>query len=220
MKTFKIGIIEDTNEELNSIKRTIYSNLSKTYNIDYKDYDMNISNINEEYIVKEIETDILNDNIMLLIIDNKLVVEGKRLKGTSLYEKVKKIASNFPIIIMTNYKDEAYDSDYVDPDKIYDKENFFLNKEYTKEKINSICLSIENYNKLKNNIIAEQKRLIDKYENDDKNESQDTLNELLKVELEMKKYTPVDTTYLEELISPDYVKEIVDLLDEINKKID
>ena len=36
----------------------------------------------------------------------------------------------------------------------------------------------------------------------------------------MKKYTPVETTYLEQLISPDYVKEIVDLLDEIKSKLD
>lgn len=41
--------------------------------------------------------------------------------------------------------------------------------------------------------------------NDD---GQDKLNELLKVEMEMKKYTPVETTYLEQLISPEYVKEI------------
>ena len=36
----------------------------------------------------------------------------------------------------------------------------------------------------------------------------------------MKKYTPVETTYLEQLISPDYVKEIVELLDEMKDKLD
>ena len=36
----------------------------------------------------------------------------------------------------------------------------------------------------------------------------------------MKKYTPVETTYLEQLISPEYVKEIVELLDEIRGKLD
>ena len=62
---------------------------------------------------------------------------------------------------------------------------------------------------------------IDKeYEKEITNDGQDKLNELLKVELEMKKYTPVDTTYLEQLISPDYVKEIVELLDEIKDKLD
>ena len=121
---------------------------------------------------------------------------------------------------MTNYKDETYDSDYVDPDKVYDKETFFLNQEYTKEKIKSICLCIDKYNKLKSNIIAEKNRLIDEYKKDSDDDNQKTLNELLKVELEMKKYTPVETTYLEQLISPDYVKEIVDLLDEIKSKLD
>lgn len=220
MKEYKIGIIEDDLEELNSIKRTIYTHLSFDHTILYKDYNLDNNTINYVDIIDEIKKDILEDKIMLLIIDNKLVIEGNRLKGTSIYEEVKKIASDFPIIIMTNYRDEAYDSDYVDPDKVYDKEKFFLNGEYTKEKINSICLLIEKYSKLKKNIIAEKNRLIDEYEKEITNDGQDKLNELLKVELEMKKYTPVETTYLEQLISPDYVKEIVELLDEIKDKLD
>ena len=36
----------------------------------------------------------------------------------------------------------------------------------------------------------------------------------------MKKYIPVESTYLEQLISPNYVKEIVELLDEIKNKLD
>ncbi len=220
MKEYKIGIIEDDLEELNSIKRTIYINLSLNHTIMYKDYQLNNKSTNYVDIIDEIKKDILDDKIMLLIIDNKLVVEGNRLKGTSIYEEVKKITSDFPVIIMTNYKDEAYDSDYVDPDKVYDKEKFFLNGEYTKEKINSICLLVDKYMKLKNNIIAEKNRLIEEYKSEISNEGQDKLNELLKVELEMKKYTPVETTYLEQLISPDYVREIIELLDEIKDKLD
>lgn len=220
MKEYKIGIIEDDLEELNSIKRTIYARLSFENTILFKDYDFNNKSTYYLDIIDEIKKDILDDNIMLLIIDNKLVIEGNRLKGTSIYEEVKKIASDFPVIIMTNYRDEAYDSDYVDPDKVYDKEKFFLNGEYTREKIKSICLLIEKYSKLKKNIIAEKNRLIDEYEKEITNDGQDKLNELLKLELEMKKYTPVETTYLEQLISPDYVKEIVDLLDEMKDKLD
>lgn len=219
MKECKIGIIEDTPEELNSIERTIYSHLFKDYNLVYKEYELN-NKLFDNGIVEEIESDILNENIMLLIVDNKLIVEGNRLKGTSIYESVKRLASDFPIIIMTNYKDEAYDNDYVDPDKIYDKENFFMNQDYTKEKIKSISLMIDKYNKLRNNIFAEKKRLIEEYEKEVETSGQETLNELLKLEIEMKKYTPVDCSYLEELISPTYVKEIVDLLDEVKSKLD
>lgn len=219
MKECKIGIIEDTPEELNSIERTIYSHLFKEYKLVYKEYELN-NKLFDNGIVEEIESDILNENIMLLIVDNKLIVEGNRLKGTSIYESVKRLASDFPIIIMTNYKDEAYDNDYVDPDKIYDKENFFMNQDYTKEKIKSISLMIDKYNKLRNNIFAEKKRLIEEYEKEVETSGQETLNELLKLEIEMKKYTPVDCSYLEELISPTYVKEIVDLLDEVKSKLD
>ena len=219
MKEYKIGIIEDDKEELNSIKRTLYTHLSLSHTILYKDYEFSNKSINYDDIIDEIKKDILDNKIMLLIIDNKLVIEGNRLKGTSIYEEVKKNASDFPVIIMTNYRDEAYNSDYVDPDKVYDKEKFFINGEYTEEKIKSICLLVDKYMKLKNNIIAEKDRLINEYKNEDSNEGQDKLNELLKVELEMKKYTPVETTYLEQLISPDYVKEIVELLDEIKDKL-
>ena len=197
MREYKIGIIEDDSQELNSIKRTIYTNLSSEHSVLYKDYNLSNNSINYSNIISEIKNDILDDQIMLLIIDNKLVIEGNRLKGTSIYEEVKKIASDFPVIIMTNYRDEAYDSDYVDPDKIYDKDS-----------------------KLKRNIIAEKNRLIDEYEKEVNNDGQDKLNELLKIELEMKKYNPVETTYLEQLISPNYVKEIVELLDEIKNKLD
>jgi len=220
MKEFKIGIIEDDFEELNSIKRTIDTRLSFYYTITFEDYFLNNDTIKYANLIDKIKKDILDDKIMILIIDNKLVVEGNRLKGTSIYEEVKKIASSFPVIMMTNYKDETYDSDYVDPDKVYDKEKFFLNGEYTKDKINSICLLIEKYNKLKKSIIAEKNKIIDEYKNEINDDNQNKLNELLKLEIEMKKYTPIETSYLEQLISPDYVKEIVELLDEMKDKLD
>ena len=140
MREYKIGIIEDDSEELNSIKRTIYTNLSSEHSVLYKDYNLSNNSINYSNIISEIKNDILDDQIMLLIIDNKLVIEGNRLKGTSIYEEVKKIASDFPVIIMTNYRDEAYDSDYVDPDKIYDKEKFFQMENILKKKSNQyVC---------------------------------------------------------------------------------
>ena len=46
MKEYKIGIIEDTLEELNSIKRTIHSHLSKNYIINYKDYEISSNKVN------------------------------------------------------------------------------------------------------------------------------------------------------------------------------
>ena len=88
MKEYKIGIIEDDSEELNSIKRTIYTNLSLEHSVLYKDYNLSSNNMDYSNIISEIKNDILDDQIMLLIIDNKLVIEGNRLKGTSIYEEV------------------------------------------------------------------------------------------------------------------------------------
>ncbi|CCY89104.1 putative uncharacterized protein [Mycoplasma sp. CAG:956] len=218
MKEYKIGIIEDSPDELKAIIRTIYENLHTICNVSYVDYSCNLNCNN---IVEKIKNDITDSKIMLLIIDNKLLVKDKCVIGTSIYEEIKKITSDFPVIIMTNYRDEAYKSDYVDPDKVYDKEKFFMNGEYTKEKINSIRLTMENYNKIKNEIISRQKKIIDEYTSQ-KNaaDAQEKLNEILELDLEIKKYTPVETSYLEQLISPNRVKHVFDLLKEMNDMLD
>lgn len=220
MEEYKIGIIEDDNSELNSIKRTIDYHLSSENSILFKDYKINESKLEYNDIIEKIKQDIINNDIMLLIVDNKLVVDGKIVNGTSIYEELKKSITDFPVVVMTNYREDAYKSDYVDPDKVYSKENFFANGEYTKEKINSINLMIEKYTRMKNNIIAEHEKIVKEYMYESKNEGQDKLNELLKLDLEKKKYTPVDTTYLEELISPDYIKEIIELLEEVKENLD
>ena len=219
MKEYKIGIIEDTTYDLKALKRTMFANKGDNI-VNFKDYDISDTKITEDEIVEEIKNDILDNNIMLLIIDNKLIIKDNKLKGTTIYEKVKEIIRNFPIVIMTNYKDEAYDNKYVDPDKIYDKEYFFKNGEYSKEKIKSMFLCIDRYNDLKNNIIAEKERLVREYENSSSDKSQETIDELLKVESEMKDYTLSNMSYLEELISGEKVREVIELLDELNSKLD
>ena len=52
MREYKIGIIEDDLEELNSIKRTIYTHLSFDHTILYKNYDMNNKDINYINIIQ------------------------------------------------------------------------------------------------------------------------------------------------------------------------
>lgn len=219
MKKYYVGIIDDTEDECNSIKRTIYTNKETDCEIIFKVYEPTNSNLINDNLLDKIQEDIVNNQLMILIIDNKLIVNGATLLGTTIYEQLKKITKQFPIIIMTNYVEDAYRNDYVDPDKVYAKSLFFKNGEYTKEKVKSIFLCIEKYNNLKTKIIAEEERLVLEYEKSSSCNHQKTINELMKTELEKKEYTPADITYLEELLSVERVKEIITLLDELNDKI-
>ena len=63
MQEDTLGIIEDDLEELNSIKRTIYTHLSFDHTIMYKDYDLHNNTINYVDIIDEIKKSGLNVEI-------------------------------------------------------------------------------------------------------------------------------------------------------------
>lgn len=226
MKEYRIGILEDKSSERDNIKRTIDFNKNKETSVVFVDYDIFCDNqkYNEfkdkNKIIDEIENDVIDEKISLLIIDNKLINNEFKIAGTGVYKKIKDLISNFPIIIMTNYKEEVFKENVIDSDKVYDKGMFFKNGDYTKEKVNSIFLSIDRFLKNKDSIISNKEELILKYETGTGEDEMSAIIDLLKVEEEEKKYTPVDTSYLEELISPNKIKEIIEYLNEIQSKIE
>ena len=134
-----IGIIDDDNNDIGTLKRTILSILKKN-NIDicieFKEYDLssNRGEISDE-IVKEILNDIINYQISILIIDHKIIIKDKLLSGAEIFEKIRKVAPDFPTIIMTNVVDDSKKNNYVDPDKVYAK-SLFDNKDIVQNLIN------------------------------------------------------------------------------------
>ncbi len=221
MNLFNIGIIEDTRDELLRIQRTIFFEIENTNNkVDYKWYDFNCNDFDSMF--GEIIEDIKESKISLLIIDNKILCKnGSKYDGTYLYERIRNVFQKFPMIILTNYKDEAYNSPYVDPDKVYQKERFFSGGNYTSEKVDIIFKNIIRYENLKKQAITKNEQAINDYvENIDPNMEYQLINAIMTNEQELDKYSPVDTSYLEKVISLDEIKDIVAILDDIMKKVE
>lgn len=223
MNEYRIGIIDDRLPEVNSIERTIDTKKNENSTLYFKNYiGDNSSNIDDsDNLIEAVLNDIISFNIYLLIIDNKLLLNKTSIDGTRIYEEVKKMASNFPVVIMTNYKEVAYKNDDVDPDKVYDKSKFFSDEKYIEEKINSMFLCMDRYLTLRRNAESTKERLEEKYKEaiSDDGEQQ-ILAKMLIADQEVQKYTPVDTSYLEEIISPDRIREIIEFIDEIDKKVE
>lgn len=134
-----IGIIDDDENEINSIQRTIITiikrNILDVDDIEFKIYDLNseIGKLTDNLIKKVIE-DISKFKISLLIIDHKIMVNSNELlNGSDIFEQIRKVAPDFPTIIMTNVVEDSMKNNYVDADKVYAKSEFFKIQGYAKE---------------------------------------------------------------------------------------
>jgi hypothetical protein len=160
-----IGIVDDIQIDRNLIMVTI--NKVNT-NVKYVQYDINnllSNNLNKELISK-IEGDILSEKIQALIIDQSNTSKYGSVDGTDIYKYFYKKLREFPLVILTNYKDDALKENMVDSDKIYDKQSFLSfddnSLEYAKKFIRNINRFLENkmylerrINELKGSIIEE-----------------------------------------------------------------
>lgn len=217
-----IGIIDDDKNDIGTLKRTILSILKKN-NIDicieFKEYDLssNRGEISDE-IVKEILNDIINYQISILIIDHKIIIKDKLLSGAEIFEKIRKVAPDFPTIIMTNVVDDSKKNNYVDPDKVYAKSEFFKIGNYAKEKTENIIKNIERYNELRNNTQEELNKLKEELISD--SENQNIVNMIVEKERELDKYLPLQRSYLEDVINLEEIKEILNLIKDANNLLE
>lgn len=219
---YTIGILDDRKDDILNIERTILSN-SKGYTIQFKEYSLEKEEINETILLEEIIEDIKDLKINLLVIDHKILPAKVFIKGTSIFEMIKKCSTDFPTVIMTHYMDDSLLNDYIDPDKVYEKVEFFRGEEYTKTKTAAILRNMERYTKLRNNAEASMDKYIDAYtasNHKSEKEDQEIINQILESEQELDKYTPMDTSYLENLIDSNSIKEILKELEKIENIIE
>lgn len=222
---YTIGILDDRKDDILNVERTILSNSKELNNNDigFKEYNLEKDGINEEILLEEIIDDIKKMRINLLIIDYKILPTKIFIKGTNIFERIKKCSPDFPTVIMTHYPGDSLENDYIDPDKVYAKVDFFKGEDYTKSKTAAIIRNMVRYTTLRNNAEANMGKYIAEYntstDKSDK-ESQEIINQILDSEQELDKYTPVDSSYLEELIDPNAIKEILKELEKIENIIE
>ena len=216
-----IGIIDDDKNEINSIQRTIIT-IIKRYNLEandlkFKIYDLNTENGKlTENLIKVIIDDILKFEISILIIDHKIVVNSNEIfNGSDIFEQIRRDAPDFPTIIMTNVVEDSMKNNYVDPDKVYAKSEFFKIREYAKEKTENMLKNVKRYSELINTTQEELDEL--RIELAKNTENQDIVNRIVEKEKELDKYLPIQRSYLEEVINIEELKEILKLIEDAKK---
>lgn len=219
-----IGIIDDDENEINSIQRTIITiikrNILDVDDIEFKIYDLNseIGKLTDNLIKKVIE-DISKFKISLLIIDHKIMVNSNELlNGSDIFEQIRKVAPDFPTIIMTNVVEDSMKNNYVDADKVYAKSEFFKIQGYAKEKTENILRNIKRYENLRNSTQQELEELKSELVKD--TENQEIVNKIVEKEKELDKYLPIQQSYLEEVINLEELKEILKLIEDAKKMLE
>lgn len=219
-----IGIIDDDSDEIDKIKRTIITIIKKN-NLDVGDIQFKIYELKFETgklrdsIIKQVIDEITRFEISLLIIDHKIMIDSDELvKGSDIFEQIKKSAPDFPTVILTNVVEASLINDYVDADKVYAKSEFFKIQEYAKEKTENIFRNIQRYEKLRNS--AQQELEILKKELAKDTENQELVNQIVEKEKELDKYLPLQQSYLKEAIDLEEIKEILELLEEAKETLE
>ena len=106
-------------------------------------------------------------------------------------------------------------NNYVDPDKVYAKSEFFKIREYAKEKTENMLKNVKRYSELRNTTQEELDEL--KIELAKNTENQDIVNRIVEKEKELDKYLPIQRSYLEEVINIEELKEILKLIEDAKK---
>jgi hypothetical protein len=217
---YTIGLIDDELTQIKNIRRTIKTNAPQNAQYDFKNYSLsNESSKLVDEVFDEVVEDIKNKLISCLIIDYKIMVRTTKVKGTDIFEMVKKAVPRFPIIILTDVIEESIEPDFIDADKVYRKSEFFkLSEEYAKEKTLNIFDSMKKYigkrDSLQLTLSNLQKKMVEG------STIEENLEEVLKVENELDDFVPIEQTQIDKVFDSDKVKKIVELIEQANNLLE
>ena len=214
---YKIGLIDDESNELIRIRRTIKANAPKDVIFDFKQYELNtnVSNLMKE-IASQVIEDIKHNEINTLIIDYKIMIETEKMEGTEILKQILQVAPNFPMVILTDIVADSIAHDFVDPDKVYKKSEFFkVLEDYSKQKVLNLFRNMERYVNTRNSLEQELKDL--KKDIDKEGSKQETVDKIVSVESELDKLCPTNQSQIEKVFDAKKVKEILEILEKANK---
>lgn len=201
---YRIGIIDDAESERADIQVSVLDNVGWDAQIEFKEYEL--EGRSREDIVTEIRHDVETGTVHALIVDFKLDTTADVIKGWEIIEFMHEETPEFPVVIMTNAPDESKESQYTDADKVYAKKVFLKPElDVTKELVKNIMLNMEKYTFRRKEL--EKKLGIELKKLDGNGASQETLQEVIKIENELSKYKQMYQTTV------DTVLELSDLKD-------
>ncbi|WNY23718.1 hypothetical protein MmiHf6_10320 [Methanimicrococcus hongohii] len=221
---YTIGLIDEEEDQLRKIRKTIKSNLQhlpslNEQKIDFKSYDLNDDgNLIVHQAIGEVINDVKENLIHGLIIDYKLIAKSGSAKGTDIYDGLKTIISEFPTVILTEIIEDCLKVDFVDPDKVYRKIDFFnANSEYSVEKTANIFRNMERYVNQRESLESNLEHIKEIMASDN---SQEIVDELIKVETSLDNFVPLHQSHIDKAVDSGKLKEILELIHEINKSLE
>ena len=191
MYKYKIGIIDDKIMDIRSIKLSLEKNTDYVGCFTYEVYTENqIKNV--EFLINDIFNQIASDELDGLIIDQNMVYSNCAIKGSEFFEVITWRLPEFPVIILTNYENEANQNQYVDSDKVYSKADLFPLYETSKKLVDKYLRNLKRTRNLKINLRQEIDEIEDKLLHAVDTDEQDNLYDYLYVkEKALSKLVPV-----------------------------
>lgn len=211
---YRIGIIDDAGSERADIQVSVLDNVGWDAAVEFKEYELEARTRDD--IVAEIRRDVEEGNIHALIVDFKLDTTADVIKGWEIIEFMHEETPEFPVVIMTNAPDESKESQYTDADKVYAKK-VFLKPEHdmTKELVKNIMLNMEKYTSRRKEL--EMRLGIALKKLDENLASQETLEEVIKIENELGKYKQIYQTTVDAALDMSELKEAFEELEKYEK---
>lgn len=215
-----IGLIDDEESQLKTIRRTIKTNANINEQYDFKSYLIS-DGVDDfvETVLGEVIEDIKQLKITSLIVDYKIIVKTSRIKGTDIFKRIKEEVPKFPVIILTEVVEESTEPEFVDADKVYKKKDFYkIESEYSKEKVFNIFDSMRKYigqrDKLELTIDELKRKLTDG------SAGREIIGSILSLESQLDDFVPTDQSQIDKIFDEDKVKEVVALIEKANELLE
>ena len=220
MDKYIVGIIDDEQNAISKIRGIIKENKPEDVEVDFKTYFLeNEKGISIKKLSKEILEDIKNNKINTLIIDQKIIVNAGEVEGIEIFKSIKDTVDKFPVIMLTNVADECIKDDFVDPDMVYKKSDFFaIDEEKSKELVRKIFINAKKYNDNRTQIEAKIRVLQNEISENGNNA--EIVSEIIDNEEKLSELKPTDYTQIEKIVNPQKIKDVLDLLNEVNNLLE
>ncbi len=215
-----IGLIDDELTQLSRIRATIKTNAPKNVEFNFKSYNLegNATSLVSK-VFSEVIEDIKANKLSLLIIDYKIMIQVTKIKGTDILKMIQDILPKFPVIILTDVISECINHNFVDPDKVYKKSEFFkIESDYSKDKTANIFRNMARYLEVKNVLEFKLNGLKD--ELIAKGLDQSVFDELIDVESQLDEFTPLNQSEVEKVFDASKMKEVINLLEKADKLLE
>lgn len=217
---YTIGLIDDEENQLKTIRRTIKTNAKGDEKYDFKAYLIS-DNATDfiERVFEEVINDIRELKLSSLIVDYKIIVKTSKIKGTDIFKKIKEEVPKFPVIILTEVVEESTEPEFVDADKVYKKKDFYkIESEYSKEKVFNIFDSMRKYigqrDKLQLTIDDLKQKLTEG------SLGREAIGSILSLESQLDDFVPTEQSQIDKVFNEEKAKEIVALIEKANELLE